>query len=489
MNVLDTLPRSLFGRLLLIMLSGISLAQLLTSLIWAGQVNADSQQRIEKSSHYLAVSLSTTIRYFMALPANVRPIVIDQQREVGGTGLFISLNQSNIAVSPALSATHSDLLLNTLREQLFEELGALTLTLSLAMPDAIRLYDRQVPIGEIPVRWVRQSLLLEPEPAPILVAQVQLENERWLYLATLLPDPYLLAKNRVLTPERWWSLIATLVMAGLLSFYFVRWQTRPLRRLSAAADAFGRGLDEPEVPASGMRELDATAEAFSAMKLRIRRYLNDRERLFAAISHDLRTPVTRLRLQVELIDDEALKQSLEEDLDELDMMVKGALQTVRDSDIHEDPTEVDLDALLQRICNDQLRQGKEVSYHSEAGATYIGKPLALKRAFTNLIDNAVQYGQSATISLARSSDDVQISIADQGPGLSEDEVQRLLQPYTRLDHGQQCNAEGMGLGLGIAQSIIHGHGGELTFNNLQRGGLEVQVVLPAIYARMEGEEE
>ncbi|MCH8529843.1 MAG: two-component sensor histidine kinase [Saccharospirillum sp.] len=489
MNVINSLPRSLFGRLLLIMLSGISLAQLLTSLIWAGQVNADSLQRIEKSSHYLAVSLSTTIGYFMALPANVRPIVIDQQREVGGTGLFISLNQSNLPVSPALAADHSELLLNTLREQLHEELGALTLSLSLAMPDAIRLYDRQIPIEDIPVRWVRQSLILEPEPAPILVAQVQLENERWLYLATLLPDPYLLSKNRVLTPERWWSLMATLVMAGLLSFYFVRWQTRPLRRLSAAADAFGRGLDGPEVSASGMRELDATAEAFSAMKLRIRRYLNDRERLFAAISHDLRTPVTRLRLQVELIDDEALKQSLEEDLDELDIMVKGALQTVRDSDIHEDPTAVDLDALLQRICNDQLRQGKDVRYHPETGATYIGKPLALKRAFTNLVDNAVQYGKSVSIGLKLSDDTVLISIADQGPGLTEDEVQRLLKPYTRLAHGQRCNADGMGLGLGIVQSIIHGHGGELSFRNLEQGGLEVLVALPAIYARSAGEEE
>lgn len=487
MSVIKTLPRSLFGRLLLIMLTGISLAQLLTSLIWAGQVNADSLQRIEKNSQYLAVSLSTTIRYFMALPANVRPIVIDQQREVGGSGLFISLNQSELPVEPALKANHSDLLLDALREQLHEELGAVSLRLSLAMPEVIRLYDRQIPIQDIPVRWVRQSLILEPDPAPILVAQVQLENERWLYLATLLPDPYLLAENRVLTPERWWSLIATLMMAGLLSFYFVRWQTRPLRRLSAAADAFGRGLNGPEVSASGMKELDATAEAFSAMKLRIRRYLNDRERLFAAISHDLRTPVTRLRLQVELIDDDELKQSLEEDLDELDMMVKGALQTVRDSDIHEDPTSVDLTGLLQRICNDHLRQGNEVSFYTESGAIFTGKPLALKRAFTNLVDNAVQYGGCAAIHLSLTDDSVRIRIADRGPGLSEQEVQRLFKPYTRLAHGQQRNAEGMGLGLGIVQSIIHGHGGELTFLNRQGGGLEVLVTLPAIYARSAGE--
>ena len=475
------LPRSLFGRLLLVMLTGITLAQILTSLIWAGQLDSDSRQRMEKNAQYLATSLSATIRYFLALPDNVRPIVIDQQREVGGSRLFMSVNKMRVPMTQEVDAPLREPLLEAIHTQLNDELDGVTLELALSMPDQVRVYDERIPIADIPVRWIRQSLILEPDPAPILTTQVSLNNGQWLYLATLLPDPYLLDKNRVLTRDRWWSLGATLLVVGVLCFLFVRWQTRPLRRLSEAADAFGRGLELAPVQASGMRELDATAEAFQAMKLRIQRYLNDRERLFAAISHDLRTPITRLRLQAEMIDDDALRASLDEDLEELEMMVKGALQTVRDSDIHEEPTPVDLGALLQKIAHEKQLADQSVSVRIEQDAQYIGKPLALKRCLTNLIENAIQYGQRADVRLGTEGDQVVIIIRDYGPGLQTDNPEALFNPYTRLDHGKTMNAGGMGLGLGIAQSIIHGHGGDLVLENHPQGGLVVRIQLPLIY--------
>lgn len=475
------LPRSLFARLLLVMLTGISLAQLSTSLIWAGQVSSDSRARITENAQYLAVSLAATMRYFQALPDNVRPIVIEQQREVGGSGLFISVNQARLPVEPQLKDPLRAPLLDAIQAQLRTEVDQ-PVELALAMPSAVRLYDERVPIAEIPVRWIRQSLVLEPDPAPILVAQVPLDNGHWLYLATLMPDPYILDRDRGLAPERWWSLGATLVVVGVLCFLFVRWQTRPLRRLAEAADAFGRGLEKTPVQASGMRELDATAEAFEAMKLRIQRYLDDRERLFAAISHDLRTPITRLRIQAELIDDEALRASLDEDLEELEMMVKGALQTVRDTDIHEDPRPVDLGALLLKIAGERRVAAQAVSVTIADSVDYVGKPLALKRCLSNLIDNAIHYGDRAEVSLAVVGDSVEIRIRDHGPGLPDDGLERLFKPYSRLAHGRARNAGGMGLGLGIAQSIVHAHGGELLLANHPAGGLCVRVRLPLIYA-------
>lgn len=475
------LPRSLFARLLLVMLSGVGVAQIMTSLIWAGQLDSDSRNRVSENAQYLAITLAATIRYFQALPDNVRPIVIDQQREVGGSRLFMSVNQHRLASESTFTAPLKDAFLAAIDDQLSADLGQSGVHLALALPQEVRVYDQQVPIADIPIRWIRQSLILEPEPAPILTVQVPMPGGDWLYLATLLPDPYILDKNRVLTRERWWSLGVTLMAVGVLGFWFVRWQTRPLRRLADAADSFGRGVAHEPLIESGMRELDATAEAFSAMELRIQRYLDDRERLFAAISHDLRTPITRLRLQTEMIEDEALRLSLEEDLEELDLMVKGALQTVRDADIHEDPKPLELGALINKIASEKQLGGHRVIVQQKQPVEVMGKPLALKRCLTNLIDNAVFYGDQAVVSLTTEQGQAVVRIRDSGPGLGTTDPVNLFKPYTRLAHGQARNAGGMGLGLGIAQSIVHGHGGELSLRDHPQGGLEVTVQLPCDY--------
>lgn len=475
------LPRSLFARLLLVMLSGVGVAQIMTSLIWAGQLDSDSRNRVSENAQYLAITLAATIRYFQALPDNVRPIVIDQQREVGGSRLFMSVNQHRLDSESTFTAPLKDAFLAAIDDQLSTDLGHSGVHLALALPQDVRVYDQQVPIADIPIRWIRQSLILEPEPAPILTVQVPMPSGDWLYLATLLPDPYILDKNRVLTSERWWSLGVTLMAVGVLGFWFVRWQTRPLRRLADAADSFGRGVAHEPLIESGMRELDATAEAFSAMELRIQRYLDDRERLFAAISHDLRTPITRLRLQTEMIEDEALRLSLEEDLEELDLMVKGALQTVRDADIHEDPKPLELGTLINKIASEKQLGGHRVIVQQQQPVEVMGKPLALKRCLTNLIDNAVFYGDQAVVSLTTEQGQAVVRIRDSGPGLGTTDPGHLFKPYTRLAHGQARNAGGMGLGLGIAQSIVHGHGGELSLRDHPQGGLEVTVQLPCDY--------
>lgn len=472
------LPNSLIARLLIVMVAGVTTAQTVTSAIWAGQVRSDAQQSLTESVRYLAVSMASTVQYFSALPDNVRPIVLDQQREVGGSRYFLNLNQQPIHLPVLVNHSLTQRVIDEVNEVLADELGIADVQSALVMPEHAIVFANGTRLTDLPDRWIRQSLVLEPRPAPLLISQVRLRDGSWMYVATLLPDPYILDKTRALTGERWLSLLLSLLIVGVLSVWFVRWQTRPLANLAAAADAFGRGMDHAPLQDSGLRELDATARAFGVMESRIQRYMTDRERLFGAISHDLRTPITRLKLRTELLDDHALQQDFNEDLDELELMVKGALQSVRDSDIHEDPRPIDLAELLQKLARDNTLAGHPVHVQINGQAHFVGKPLALKRCLSNLIDNAVFYGERADVVLAADQNHLIIQILDNGPGISDEDMKKLFEPYTRLAHGKHLNKNGMGLGLGIARAIVHGHGGELELHNRTEGGLEVRVVLP-----------
>jgi signal transduction histidine kinase len=312
------------------------------------------------------------------------------------------------------------------------------------------------------------------------VIQTEIEPGNWLYMAALMPNPYFLSSNDPFAWDRLTLQGVSLAVVLLLCLLVVRSITRPLAALSDAAEAFGQGREEdtPPLPETGSREFINTARAFSAMRERIQRYLEDRERLFISISHDLRTPITRLKLRSELLDDESLRNEFEEDLDELDMMVKGALQCVKDSDIHENPAEVKLDAMLGRLVRSAHLAGHVVMYQP-SGLTVRAKPLALKRAIGNLLDNALFYGEQAEISVSEEPGVLAISVRDHGPGVPEDALASLFDPYVRLAHGREQNDGGMGLGLGIARTITEAHGGRLLLENHPQGGLNAVIRLPA----------
>lgn len=471
-------PGSLTLRLLIVMLTGITAAQFVTSAIWAYQVQSDTRESLTESVRYLALSIGSTVQYFSALPDNIRPVVLDQQREVGGSRYFMSLNDTPVPFSAPLDTALANLVRNEVSQVLENELGNPELTADLVMPANARVVPNGPTLAELPDRWIRQSLILEPRPAPLLVVQVNLRDNSWMYLATLLPDPYVLDNTQVFTGGTWLSLLGLLVVVGGLSFWFVRWQTRPLADLAAAADAFGRGLDHAPLRDSGLRELDATARAFRVMESRIQRYITDRERLFGAISHDLRTPITRLKLRAEMLDDLSLRDEFEEDLDDLDIMVNGALQLVRESDIHEEPRSVDLNRLLSKMIRDKQAEGHTIAIQWAAEPHFVGKPLALKRCLSNLIDNALYYGRRAQVIVDATDTHLIVRVLDEGPGIDQEKLEKLFTPYTRLEHGRTMNRNGMGLGLGIARSIVHGHGGELTLRNREEGGLEAMVTIP-----------
>ena len=266
-------------------------------------------------------------------------------------------------------------------------------------------------------------------------------------------------------------------MQLLLIRLLMHWQSRPLKRLARAARDMSLGEDEVKpVEVGGGSEVVEVARALNTMRARISRYLTERGQLFSAISHDLRTPITRLRLRVKLLDDEQLQYKFGRDLDELEMLVKGALQCVKDTDIHENIEAVDLNQLLDCLIEPYLLpQGNgRVTLQGRAVRPYYGKPLALRRCMGNLIDNALKYGHYAHLRIDDNEQAFVLTVDDEGPGVPEQRLEQVFEPHFRLA-GQQ---QGYGLGLGIARSIAHSHGGEVSLQNLRAGGLRVTLHLP-----------
>ncbi|WP_338767521.1 ATP-binding protein [Massilia sp. METH4] len=470
------LPDSLQGRLILVMVIGVLLTQLVGNVIWAAQRRAEARDEARTAAQHLAHGAASAVRFFLSLPPNYRPLIIQQFREMGGTRFFANINRGPVPLRPLGPQELADAALEQVGATLKEDLpGKPAVRIAFAWPERLPVDDDGATLAGLPEAWTQPVLLARS--APVLVIQVELEPGHWLYLATLMPNPYFLETGNPLTRDRLLLQALSLAAVLLVSILVVRWITRPLAALADAATAFGKGENPPALPHAGSREFVATARAFEEMRRRIVRYMEDRERLFVSISHDLRTPIMRLKLRTELLDEDALRDEFHDDLDELEMMVKGALQTVKDSDIHENATEVRLDALLGRMVRDARLAGHEVSF-TPSGLAVTARPLALKRAIGNLLDNALYYGERVELTAGERAGDIEIVVRDHGPGVPEAALAALGQPYTRLEHGRSRNSGGMGLGISIARGIVQAHGGTLALANAPGGGLRATIVLP-----------
>jgi signal transduction histidine kinase len=270
------------------------------------------------------------------------------------------------------------------------------------------------------------------------------------------------------------------IMLGIVLYAMTRTITRPLADLATAADAVGRGTAIEPLKERGARELKRATRAFNAMQERLNRYLDSRTRVLAAMSHDLRTPITRLRLRVESIEDEALRTRCVDDLDEMTRMVRGALSVFRGLNDEEQSLPVDIDALLEELQRRYAEVNASVAIEGRAAAPFTGKPLALKRCLGNLVDNALQYGEHATIAVTDSADELTIRVLDDGPGIPQAEIERVFEPFYRLESSRNRATGGTGLGLSIARDIAQAHGGSLILENRSAGGLEARLVLPRL---------
>jgi signal transduction histidine kinase len=270
------------------------------------------------------------------------------------------------------------------------------------------------------------------------------------------------------------------MMLGIVLYAMTRTITRPLADLATAADAVGRGNAIQPLKEQGARELKRATRAFNAMQERLNRYLDSRTRVLAAMSHDLRTPITRLRLRVESIEDEALRTRCVEDLDEMTRMVRGALSVFRGLNDEELSEPVDIDALLQELQRRYAEVNANVAIEGHAAAAFNGKPLALKRCLGNLVDNALQYGEHATLAVTDTADELTIRVLDDGPGIPDAELERVFEPFYRLESSRNRSTGGTGLGLSIARDVAQAHGGSLSLANRDSGGLEARLVLPRL---------
>jgi signal transduction histidine kinase len=259
--------------------------------------------------------------------------------------------------------------------------------------------------------------------------------------------------------------------------------TGPVATLAAAAEALGRDVNAPPLPEGGPDEVARAASAFNTMASRIRRFVTDRTFLLAAIGHDLRTPITRLKLRAEFIDDDELRDKFLADLDELDTMVSATLAFGRDTSDMEPAVPLDLAALLRTIM-DEIADARPdsadgLALDAAAHVTLRGRPVALKRAFANLIGNAVKYGSTARVQVATPHPGLaNVIVEDDGPGVPPDQLERVFDPFYRVEDSRNRETGGTGLGLPIARNIFRAHGGDVVLANRPGGGARATVTLP-----------
>jgi len=269
------------------------------------------------------------------------------------------------------------------------------------------------------------------------------------------------------------------ISAVLLGTWAVLALTKPLRAIEAHVEAYGPGQAFAPLPEAGPREIRTLARAFNRMQERISRLIDDRTRTLAAVGHDLRTPITRLRLRAELLDDSPEKARMIADLDQMAALVQGALTHLRDGRGDEASSTLDLQSLLQTIADGYADIGKPVEMAPSARLAVRGRPLELERAITNIVDNAIKYGGRASISLRREDDRAVIEVADGGPGIPQEMRAAVLEPFVRGEDARTMNdTDGFGLGLTIARSIIEAHDGTVTFADGSPEGFVVRIGLP-----------
>lgn len=328
-------------------------------------------------------------------------------------------------------------------------------------------------------RWHRQrghAGVAPSEPTdPGLLVAIRLGPDTWLNAAMLLP------------PERpafglapLLALVATALAVSLAAVFGLRRLGRPLEALAAAADALGQGEPVHLPTDRGPVEIRRTAQAFNRMQERIGRAMAERTRLLAAVSHDLRTPITTLRLRAEMVDDADLRERMLATLDEMQALTEAGLLLARGTAMDEPTVAVDLGALVESLAADQADLGADVVVEPPQGERLVlrCRPLALKRALRNLIENAVRYGGGARLALTRGQGRITLAIDDDGPGLPSDMLERVFDPFVRGEASRSPETGGSGLGLAIARAILRSHGGDVSLANRDGGGLRAIIHLP-----------
>jgi len=275
------------------------------------------------------------------------------------------------------------------------------------------------------------------------------------------------------------ALIIQFTPALISSWIGARMLAAPFRSLAQGAAELSRNLDAPPIKEAGPIEARQAAHVFNTMQASLRRQMSERNRFLAAVSHDLRTPLTRMKLRLSSSEDEELSERLRSDIDEMTQLLEATLSFLRNEEVVEEFSPVDINALVDAIAQDAAESGQKVSVSGEVHPVS-AQPLGLKRCLTNLVANAIRYGEEAHIRLIDASSCVHIEVVDRGPGIPESQLERALEPFYRVESSRNKSTGGTGLGLAIANDVVKRHGGQLILRNGPgpEGGLIAQITLP-----------
>ena len=302
-------------------------------------------------------------------------------------------------------------------------------------------------------------------------------DQGWLNLTIRMPTPRPWHSDSFLV-----AFVAMSLAAALMIWWAVRRLTRPVADLAAAAGRLGRDVNAPALPETGPREVSTAAAAFNTMATNIRRFVADRTQMLAAISHDLRTPITRLRLRAEFLEDEEQRAKMLADLAEMEAMIASTLAFARDDAANEPATALDLASLARTVLDEAAdampERASAMAYEGAEHLILALRPVAMKRALSNLVGNALKYGDAARLTLNASDRGAVLVLDDDGPGIPEAAHEAVFQPFHRIEGSRNRETGGTGLGLTIARSILRAHGGEITLHDRAGGGLRVVVRIP-----------
>ncbi len=277
-----------------------------------------------------------------------------------------------------------------------------------------------------------------------------------------------------------WAIVFSVVLLCLIiiAYLISRQLIAPLKQLSTGAKRFSNEMHTTPVPLTGPREVREAAQSFNHMQEHIQRFVEERMQLVAAISHDLRTPLTRLRLRVESLPDEQQKQKALSDIDDMSTMIQSTLAFIREDSVKESNIKTDIASLICSICDDAADTFGSVQYIGPKHCVLDCKPIAIKRTISNLVENAIKYGKHAKVKLLCEPEQIKITVSDHGPGIPEHELKNVFIPFYRIEKSRNRTTGGVGLGLSVARTLIQAHRGSIQLQNKIPNGLRVVITLP-----------
>ncbi len=438
MNIKRLLPRTLFGRSLLILILPIFLIQVISTFIFFDRHWSKMTSRL---AFAVAGEVAIIVSYFDE-DDNPQKIIDLAEKQLG----FLVSYDDGDKITDNNSADYFKGWETMIKRTLTYELSG-----AILQPFSIDVDFQE--------KWVELRVQLEGGVLNISVPQRRLfSSTTYIFLL--------------------WVFSASIILL-IIAVLFMRNQIRPIRRLAIAAERFGRGSDVKSFKVEGAREVRQAGQAFLEMKASLQRQISQRTDMLAGVSHDLRTPLTRLKLQVAMMGDSPDIYDMKNDINDMEKMIEGYLNFVR-GDGRESATITDIPQMLSDIVNAAKRNGSNITLNlNDVSVCTPLRPVAFKRCLNNIISNAAKYSDKTWVSLERTEGDlIKITIEDNGLGIDADKFDEVFKPFYRVDSSRNMNTGGVGLGLPIAMDIVHSHGGSIWLEKSKHGGLCVSITLP-----------